>query len=206
MLISLVDVAHNYEEIEIFREVSLSVHRGEVVGLMGPSGSGKSTVLGIIAGALKPSKGNVLRSVEPPFPWIFQTAPALTRRSALDNVALGPLSEGYSRKRSLALARKAMITLSIWELHGLQVGKLSGGERQRVAVARALASGSALLLADEPTASLDSRSKELVVDSLLRTADSGAGVVLSTHDKSVAERCHRTYEFKGGRLNESTSV
>lgn len=182
---------------------SLNVMSGESVAIMGPSGSGKSTLMAVIAGELEPQQGHVIRSPEQQVEWIFQSAPVLSRRSALDNVALGALARGHGRGRSTALARRAMRSLGIERLSAMPAYKLSGGERQRVAVARAIASGSPLILADEPTAALDAGSKQLVIEALTVATRSGASLVVATHDEEVARACDCTYRLRAGAFEKA---
>ena len=153
-----------------------------------------------IAGEVEPSEGSIQRVAIDSIEWIFQSAPILARRTALDNVVLGAIARGHSRPRSVALARRAMKSLGIFHLANSQTFRLSGGERQRVAVARALASGSQLILADEPTAALDSESKGLVIAALRTATKYGASLIVATHDDDVAMACDETFDLREGLL------
>ena len=200
MPLTVEDLHVAYGATNILNGVMFEVGAGQSVAVMGPSGSGKSTLMAAIAGELEPNSGRISRSGIGSIEWIFQSAPILARRSALDNVALGPLARGSSRSRSIALATRAMKSLGIFNLARSPAFRLSGGERQRVAVARALASGSELILADEPTAALDSQSKGLVIAALLAATSYGASLIVATHDDEVALACDRTYQLHAGQL------
>ncbi|KZX20779.1 ABC transporter ATP-binding protein [Rathayibacter tanaceti] len=202
MLIDASDVTVDFGGRPILRAVSLSLEAGETLALRGPSGAGKSTLLGVLAGQVRPSEGTVRSAPPERTAWILQSTPVLTRRSVLDNVALGALALGSRRRAAEAAALDALRQVGIAHLGLRPVHELSGGERQRTAVARAVVAGSALILADEPTASLDPGSRALVVDALLRAAASGAGVVVATHDSVVAAACGRIARLDGGVLLE----
>ncbi|WKK71880.1 ATP-binding cassette domain-containing protein [Rathayibacter oskolensis] len=200
MLVTLDGVDVLLGSLPILLEVTLAVDAGETVALVGPSGAGKSTLLGIMAGDLRPTRG-VLKTVPAArSAWIIQSTPVLARRSALDNVALGPLSAGASRRAAEATAWEVMTALGVDHLARQIVHPLSGGERQRIAVARAMAAYSDLILADEPTAALDAVSRSLVIGSLMSAAGAGAAVVVATHDPVVAEACDRIIRIDAGRL------
>jgi ABC-type lipoprotein export system ATPase subunit len=200
MLVTLDSVGVFLGQYAALSDITLKIGSGQTVAVVGPSGAGKSTLLAVASGDLRPSYGTV-RTVPPTSSaWIVQSTPVLARRSALDNVALGALSAGASRRAAEASALVAMSALGIRDLAAQTVHRLSGGERQRVAVARAMSARSALLLADEPTAALDASSRALVVSSLLRAAESGAAVIVATHDFVVAEACDRLVRIDSGRL------
>ncbi|QHC67314.1 ATP-binding cassette domain-containing protein [Rathayibacter sp. VKM Ac-2759] len=200
MLVTLDGVDVLLGSLPILLDVTLAVDAGETVALVGPSGAGKSTLLGIMAGDLRPTRG-VLKTVPAArSAWIIQSTPVLARRSALDNVALGPLSAGASRRAAEATAWEVMTALGADHLARQIVHRLSGGERQRIAVARAMAAYSDLILADEPTAALDAVSRSLVIGSLMSAAGAGAAVVVATHDTVVAEACDRIIRIDAGRL------
>ncbi|KQQ10449.1 hypothetical protein ASF46_05190 [Rathayibacter sp. Leaf296] len=203
MLVTLVDVGVVLGGRTILRDVSLAIDAGQTVALVGPSGAGKSTLLGVVAGDLRPSSGAVRTVPRADSAWIVQSTPVLTRRTALDNVALGALSAGAPRRAAEADALGAMAALGVEALADQTVHRLSGGERQRVAVARAMAAGSTLILADEPTAALDAVSRSLVVVALSMAARSGAAVVVATHDLVVADSCDRVVRIDSGLLIES---
>jgi putative ABC transport system ATP-binding protein len=196
--------------------VSLEVRSGEFVCLMGPSGSGKSTLLNIIGGLDRPTKGTVeiagkdtSRITESQFAalrhdtigFIFQSYNLIPFLTAVENVELPLMFEPYDRK---ALRQRAIDLLNLVGLgHRLdhQPTKMSGGEQQRTAIARSLISNPTLILADEPTANLDHRTGEVVVQTLRDLCVTlGVTVVASTHDPAVAEQASRVVRMKDGQI------
>jgi ABC-type lipoprotein export system ATPase subunit len=200
MLIVVTGVSVRFGPRRILDTVSMSISPGQVVALMGPSGAGKSTLLGVLSGTADVDGGTVLTVSADQVSWIVQSAPVLPRRSALDNVALGSLSRGANRSQARSDALAAMEPLGLSPLRRRPAFELSGGERQRIAVARSIAARRALILADEPTASLDPDSRTLVVRGLVEAAGRGAAVVIATHDPVVAASCHRVLAIDAGRL------
>lgn len=186
----------------VLSDLDLIAGPSETVALMGPSGSGKSSLLGVVSAALTPDSGSarLFPAESLRLAWILQSTPLLARRTALENVQLGPLSEGYSVRRSRALAISSMKKLGVEQVQHQRVYTLSGGERQRLAVARAIAARANVLLADEPTASLDPHAREAVCSALLVAASQGALVIVATHDRAVADRCSRAYSITAGKL------
>jgi ABC-type lipoprotein export system ATPase subunit len=182
----------------LFQDVSADIGSGEMVALMGPSGSGKSTLIGGIAGLLPLDAGELRHedaAADFVTHWLFQSTPLLARRSALDNVAVVAELHGASREIARENARMLLTELGLASRAELPVFRLSGGEKQRVAVAQALVSNAALVLADEPTASLDPDSRAYVVAGLQAAAAGGAAIVVATHDRWVAEACSRIVEL-----------
>jgi ABC-type lipoprotein export system ATPase subunit len=176
----------------LFGGLAFDVAGTQMVAVTGPSGAGKSTLLAGIAGLLPVDAGEVRfhdGSRAPSIHWVFQAASLLGRRSAADNVALLAELRGVPRDTALADARRLLGELGLGGRADERAFRLSGGEKQRVAVACALASRAEVVLADEPTASLDPASRSGVVTALRRTADAGAAVVVATHDPWVADRC-----------------
>lgn len=186
----------------VLRGASAELASPERVAIMGPSGAGKSTLLAILAGQLEPESGRVLVEPEARPEWIVQASPMLLARSALANVAIGPLSRGADRSNADESSIAALTELGLGAMAGTRVNRLSGGERQRVAVARALAGRPSYVLADEPTASLDSVSKRAVIAALSRLSAAGALVIVATHDADVAAACDRVLRLVDGRLLE----
>ncbi|MCR3750019.1 putative ABC transport system ATP-binding protein [Lentzea californiensis] len=221
-VVELTNVRKEYSDSTALDGVSLTVRAGEAVAVMGPSGSGKSTLLNMIAGLDRPTAGQVVvhgtdlgklnetglalfrrRGVG----MIFQFFNLLDDLSALDNVALAAqltgTKAGQARKRALELFGE----LGISSRRNIYPAQLSGGERQRVAVARALMNRPALLLADEPTGALDSRSGEQVMDLLLDLNQIGQTLLLVTHDERLATRCAtRLIEVADGRIARENSL
>jgi putative ABC transport system ATP-binding protein len=202
--------------------VSLEIHAGEAVAVMGPSGSGKSTLLSMVAGLDRPTSGSVvvhgddLGTLDEKglalyrrrrIGMIFQFFNLLDDLSALDNVALAAQLTGTSaanaRKRALELFEE----LGISGRRNTYPAQLSGGERQRVAVARALMNRPAILLADEPTGALDTRAGEQVMDLLLDLNQIGQTLLLVTHDQQLATRCaSRVIEVVDGQIERERSL
>ena len=191
MLVELEKVSIQFGTRRLLSDVSLTLHGGEMVALMGPSGVGKSTLLQVISKDLPPHSGVVDHRSDVLVGWVVQSAALLPLRTALDNVALGGLSMGKRAEEASASAMAAMATLGVLPLATQAVFELSGGERQRLAVARAMSSASNLILADEPTASVDARSRQLVCAALRHAASDGAAVVIATHDEVVSSQCDR---------------
>lgn len=179
-------VSKSYGRRRVLDNVCLSASAGTTVAFLGPSGSGKSTLLSVIGGSVPPDSGSVTFSQPPRIGWVFQSSPLLNRRTALDNAALGALSVGYRHTEARARAAAVLGVLGLAELSEQVAHRLSGGERQRVALARAICARASVILADEPTASLDADSRAAVCHSLTRAASSGAVVFIATHDPVVA--------------------
>ncbi|GEC75527.1 ATP-binding cassette domain-containing protein [Microbacterium maritypicum] len=196
---------------QVLHGVSTVFGAGETTALMGPSGSGKSTLLAAIAGAVPLSSGTVelTSNGNPPVSseridpeWIMQSAPLLQRRQVVDNVMLSCRVRGVGPEEALARSMRALFQVGVAHLARRRTFQLSGGEKQRVAVARAIAARAPLLLADEPTASLDARSRDATVDALRQAARSGAIVIVATHDDQVAEACQRVLRLTDGWVVE----
>ncbi|SDF76276.1 putative ABC transport system ATP-binding protein [Lentzea fradiae] len=221
-VVELTDVRKEYSDSVALDGVSLTVLPGEAVAVMGPSGSGKSTLLNMIAGLDRPTSGSVVvqgtdlgtlgetglalfrrRGIG----MIFQFFNLLDDLSALDNVALAAQLTGTRAAQARARALELFGELGIAGRRDVYPARLSGGERQRVAVARALMNRPALLLADEPTGALDSRSGEQVMDLLLDLNQIGQTLLLVTHDERLATRCAtRVIEVVDGRIAREQSL
>lgn len=200
--------------VHILKGVSLSIPRGEAVGLVGPSGSGKSTLLMTLAGLERPDSGSVVidgtdlagldeddlaRFRGRRIGIVFQSFHLIPTMTALENVAL-PL-ELAGRPGAFERAEKELALVGLSERRGHYPAQLSGGEQQRVAIARAIAPDPAILVADEPTGNLDEKTGSSIVDLLFGLRrDRGATLVLVTHDPSLAARCDRTIRLRSGRI------
>jgi putative ABC transport system ATP-binding protein len=221
-VVRLANVRKEYGDAAALDGVSLEVRTGEAVAVMGPSGCGKSTLLNMIAGLDRPTSGSIVVHDED-LGQLNETKLALFRRHrigmifqffnllddlpALDNVALAAQLTGSkadaARKRALELLGE----LGIADRRNMYPAALSGGERQRVAVARALMNRPALLLADEPTGALDSRSGEQVMDLLLDLNQIGQTLLIVTHDERLATRCaSRLVELADGRIVRESAL
>jgi putative ABC transport system ATP-binding protein len=201
------------EPVEALRDVSLRIDRGEFVGIVGTSGSGKSTLMNVLGLLDRPDAGRYLldgedvSSLDPDrqararnrrIGFVFQVFHLLPRTSALENVEL-PLV--YSDRAEIAgLGRRALESVGLADRVDHRPSELSGGQQQRVAIARALVNEPDLLLADEPTGNLDSRSAAEVLAVFESLNREGRTIVLVTHDPAVAARCGRVARIEGGRI------
>jgi putative ABC transport system ATP-binding protein len=205
----------NGNAVHALRGVDLTVRRGEFVALIGPSGSGKSTLMAILGCLDSPSAGTYGLEGEPverlsggalarirnrKIGFVFQTYNLLPRASVLRNVELPLLYAGVPRAERKARALELLRQVGIPEKAGFLPAALSGGQRQRVAVARALAHEPALLLADEPTGALDSKTGAEVLQLFSDLHAQGHTVLLVTHDPSIAARAERRVELHDGRI------
>lgn len=198
MSIVVSELSFAYGVRKIFDKFSCRFDDARMTALVGASGSGKSTLIALLIGQLAPASGlvsypgSVLTGgrIDPQrIGWVMQTANVYPRRTVLDNVALPLRVVGQSRKSAQSHAQDAIDRVGLGGRGRTRCGLLSGGERQRVTVARALAMKAPLLIADEPTVSLDHENRDLLVDTIRQAADAGAIVIVATHDPSVYERC-----------------
>jgi ABC-type lipoprotein export system ATPase subunit len=191
MRVSLSNISVAYGTNWAVKNASLTLNSHETCALMGPSGSGKSTLLGVISGLILPTEGDISGPARPNVQWVFQSSPLLDRRSVVDNVAISSIARGDDPDAARERAFEILDEFGL-AAHSLRAAyTLSGGQRQRVAIARAIAAHPDILLADEPTASLDGLSRGLICDALDHAAISGALVVVATHDEYVAQRCDK---------------
>jgi putative ABC transport system ATP-binding protein len=204
------------------RGVSLRVEAGEYASIVGPSGSGKSTLMHLLGLLDRPSSGvitvggrdatslsdselAVLRNETIGF--VFQSFQLLSRTTAIDNVALPLLYRGVSKRERRERAAAALDAVGLGGRKGHKATELSGGEQQRVAIARALVGEPQLLLADEPTGNLDTRTGGEVMETLERlNADRGVAVVLVTHDRDIADRTGRQIYVRDGLIERDTQA
>ncbi|ASR53920.1 hypothetical protein CBP52_00720 [Cellulomonas sp. PSBB021] len=214
-VVDLQGTSFGYRRSVILDDVSFTVDRGESVAVVGPSGSGKSTLAAIVATLLRPQSGTVridgtdvltLRSSRlaafrrATIGVIFQQAELVPTMTAVENVALPAMLDGLDRAAAERRARELLDEVQLGETD-TPAGDLSGGEAQRVGIARALVGSPALVVADEPTASLDGRTKSVVADLLYSRLEAhGAGLLIVSHDPEVASRADRVLRLEDRRL------
>jgi len=205
------------EEIHALRGVSIQIEKGEYVAIMGPSGSGKSTLMNLIGCLDTPSKGTYLlngkqvstmndnelaRIRNEEIGFVFQTFNLLPRATALHNVELPLVYAGISSKERLDRARAALEKVELGSRMNHKPNELSGGQRQRVAIARALVNNPSILLADEPTGNLDSKTGVEIMALFARLHDAGNTIVLVTHEADVAAHAHRQILIRDGKVEK----
>ena len=206
------------EAVEVFRDLDLSIEKGELAAVVGESGAGKSTLLHLLGGLDRPTSGSVIldkfdivqareldlsRFRNRQIGFVFQFHHLLPEFTALENVMMPDLIAGKSLGASRERARELLDRVGVAKRGGNRPGELSGGEQQRVAIARALASSPQLLLADEPTGNLDAGTGESI-EELIRSlqAEQKLTAVIVTHNQKLASRCDRVFELDAGRLSE----
>ncbi|WP_431858265.1 ABC transporter ATP-binding protein [Azospirillum sp.] len=221
-LVELQGVAKTYGSgeaaVHALQDTDLRVHAGEVVGLLGPSGSGKTTLLNLIGCIVEPTRGRVVLDGETVFDdrwlradlrrlrlekigFIFQFHNLLPFLTASENVAVVLDLAGYSRSAAQGRARELLDYLQVGHRFAVLPARLSGGEAQRVAIARALANRPRIILADEPTAALDSERAGIVMDLLRKVAvEQQAAILVVTHDEKIFDHFDRRIALRDGRV------
>jgi putative ABC transport system ATP-binding protein len=209
-------------EVHALRGVSLDIRRGEFVAIMGPSGSGKSTMMNIIGCLDRPSKGQYFLDGEDVstvdkagladirnkhIGFVFQSFNLVPRTSALENVELPMLYAGVAAAERLRRAREALAEVGLADRERNMPNQLSGGQQQRVALARALVNNPSLILADEPTGALDTRTSVEVMEIFQRlNRDRNLTVILVTHEPDIAQYANRIIQFRDGRIRRDFPV
>ena len=208
------------EVIDALKSIYISVNKGEYVAFMGPSGSGKSTLMNIVGCLDTPTSGQYIlngqdvskmsddalatvRNKEIGF--VFQTFNLLPRQSSLENVALPLIYAGYSKADRIEKAMLALKGVGLENRAGHKPNELSGGQRQRVAIARALVNDPSILLADEPTGNLDSKTSYEIMDLFDQLHSKGNTIVMVTHEDDIAQYAHRILRLRDG-LVESDKI
>jgi putative ABC transport system ATP-binding protein len=205
------------EEIHALRGVTINIERGEYVAIMGPSGSGKSTLMNLIGCLDTPSKGQYIlngkevstmdddelaRVRNEEIGFVFQTFNLLPRASALHNVELPLVYAGIGSKERMDRAKEALAKVDLVPRMNHKPNELSGGQRQRVAIARALVNNPSILLADEPTGNLDSKTGVEIMALFARLHETGNTIVLVTHEADIAAHAHRVIHIRDGQVED----
>ena len=221
MIVEIKDLNKDYMQgkmpVNILKGVNLSVDKGEYIAIMGPSGSGKSTLMNIIGGLDVQTSGTYLLENQDiskisdddmsdirnqKIGFVFQQFHLLPKLTATENVALPLLYRNYSKEKRTKLAEEALEKVGLGERKKFLPNQLSGGQCQRVAIARAIAGNPVLLLADEPTGALDTKSGEQVMELFKQLNDEGSTIIMITHEQEIAEHANKIYYIRDGIIRE----
>lgn len=222
-ILKLTDICKDYmqgkEPVRVLKNINLTVEKGDYLAIMGPSGSGKTTLMNLIGCLDVPSSGeyeldgrnlkdlsdNALADIRNKhIGFVFQSFHLLPKMSALDNVALPLLYAGVPLKERRARAEKALQAVGLAERVHFLPNQLSGGQCQRVAIARAMVGNPDLLLADEPTGALDTKSGQQIMEIFRQLSESGMTIIMITHEPSIADCADKTYHILDGELRTDT--
>lgn len=221
MIVEMKNVCKTYEqgklEVPALQDVNLQIREGEYLAIMGPSGSGKSTLMNLIGCLDQLTSGTYMLDGQDiskcsdnemseirlrKIGFIFQSFQLLPYQSALENVALPLTYAGVSRRERLERAAEMLARVELSDRLDFKPTQLSGGQKQRVAIARAMINHPKILLADEPTGALDSKSGKQIMDLFERLNQEGVTVLMITHDANIAKNAHRMATIYDGRLSE----
>lgn len=223
MLLELKNIYKNYNqgnmEVPVLKNINLTVEEGEYIAIMGPSGSGKSTLMNIIGCIDTPTSGEYLldgsvinnykdkelsevRNKKIGF--VFQNFNLLPRLSAMDNVALPLQYANIGKKQRKEMCKKVIAMVGLEDRTNFKPTQLSGGQKQRVAIARAMVNSPRILLADEPTGALDSKSGKQVMDLFDKLHEEGVTIIMITHADEIASRAKRVIKIIDGELLEES--
>lgn len=219
MILTLNGIYKNYltgsMEVPVLKDINLSVEEGDYLAIMGPSGSGKSTLMNIIGCLDKPTSGQYLfdgvdisrqndaalsKIRNSGIGFVFQNFNLLPRQTALENVELPLLYANVRKKKRREIAAQALEKVGLADRMNFLPTQLSGGQKQRVAIARAIANKPKILLADEPTGALDSKSGDQVMELFSQLNSEGMTIVMITHEKAIAECANKTIVIYDGEL------
>lgn len=227
MILELNQIYKNYYtddfEVPVLKDISLNVDNGDYLAIMGPSGSGKSTLMNIIGCLDKPTQGTYIfdgidistqndtqlsRIRNKGIGFVFQSFNLLPKQSALENVELPLLYANVKRKKRRQLAMEALKKVGLEDRMEFLPTQLSGGQKQRVAIARAIVNSPKILLADEPTGALDTKSGEQVMELFRQLNNDGMTIVMITHEQSIADCAEKIVYIRDGELsyNDNLSV
>ena len=217
-LISLFDVVKEYDKgtVKALNGINLDIFEGEFVSIIGPSGSGKSTLLNMLGALDKPTRGKIFidgidlvkekdlsQFRQEKIGFVFQLHNLIPNLSVFDNVQIPLLPTGMSNKKMKEKASEIIAAVGLEDKKKQRPNKLSGGQRQRVAIARALVNNPSIILADEPTGSLDSKTGEMILNLLMQMHERyNVTLIIVTHDNDVAALAERTIKIKDGQIIE----
>lgn len=210
-MIELKNITKKFENKTVFANFNLQIDQNEIVAIIGPSGSGKSTLLNILGlidkvddgdyqfeqyTNIKPNSRLAQKIIREKISYLFQNFALIEEDTVLQNLLLALKYVKQSKKEKTEIITAALQKVGLSEYLNSKIYELSGGQQQRIAVARAIIKPSELVLADEPTGSLDSKNRDEIIKLLLELNDAGKTVIVVTHDSHVAEKCHRVLELK----------